>query len=204
MAEGPLIFQVIFRVKNDKHLGILILTIRGAENQVIHFFRDHQQPLNQHPEQVQEAMKINRPSVGRQKDVRVDIAGFLRHYWNGYTFEFNGVSMNSTDMQSDKLKDRMVNKCVGAAKRKKTIEDNKQRKIDEKNAALRLKFQKDEEKFQIERARRLAELFGPPNVLQPAGANQQDPNDPTLRADPIFDNGTGVSPKNHRETMDDE
>lgn len=60
----------------------------------------------------------------------------------------------------------MVNKSVAAAKRKRTIDDNKQKKIAERNAAIKLKFQNGEERFQLERARRLAELFPPTEVIQ--------------------------------------
>lgn len=94
--EDPFVCRVIFEVKNDKNLGILILTVRNADN-VTHFFRDNHQSLNQHPEQVREAVKQNLPVVGRKKNVRVDIAGFLRQYWNGNTFEFKGVRLNSTE-----------------------------------------------------------------------------------------------------------
>ncbi len=55
--EDPFKSLVIFEVKNDKHLGILIVTIRDAKDYVIHFFRDHHQPISQHPEQVREAVK---------------------------------------------------------------------------------------------------------------------------------------------------
>lgn len=184
--ESPLIFRVIFEVKNDKNLGILILTIRNQGNRISHFFREHQQPLSQHPEQVREAVKKNRPSVGRKKNVGVDIAEFARQYWNGNIFEFKGVTLNSIEKQSDKVYDRMINKSVGAAKRMITVTNNKQKKIDEKNAAIRLRFQKEEEKFQLERARRLAELFAPTsqstNVTQQASQNAVGA---TVTVDPI-------------------
>lgn len=202
--EGPLTFRVIFEVKNDKHLGILILTIRGAGNNAIYFFREHQQPLSQHPEQVREAVKKNLPCIGRKKNVQVNIMEFVRQYWNGNTFEFKGVILNSTEMQSDKVIDRMVNKHVAAVKRSKTVDDNKQKKIDEKNEAIRLKFKKGEEKFQLERAKRLAELFAPTNVIQQT--NQHDA-DTIIRVDPNAPVDTNVRvgnvPNPPEDSMDD-
>ncbi len=79
----------------------------------------------------------------------------------------------------------MINKSVGAVKREKTANDNKQRKIVERNAAIRMKFENGEQKFQLERARRLAELFPPTNVIQQI--DEDLPDLPEETADEIIE-----------------
>ncbi len=164
-SEVPVKFCVIFEVRNDKDLGILILTIRSATQNIAHFFKQHQQPIRQHPEQVQEIVRKCYPTT-RKKCIQIDMTEFVRQYWNGLSFEFKGIKLNSTTQQAQKVYDRLINKAIGTEKRKKTIQESKQQKIDVKNNAIRLVWKKAENVFQLERARRLAELLGPPNTTE--------------------------------------
>ncbi len=96
---------VVLQIRNDKERGILVLTIRQADSDVVFFFKPHHQPLRQHPIQVQEIVKRSNPTA-RTKTL---------------TLEFMGVVLSSTDDQSKKTYNRLLNKEVGAIKRKETI-----------------------------------------------------------------------------------
>lgn len=175
--DGPLKANVIFEVRNDKLLGVLVLTIQCANVKVPHFFREHHQPLKQHPEQLQEIVKKKCPSVGYKKAVNVDVISFVREYYDGKVFEFKGVLLRSSAQQLDKVYDRKLNRQIGTQKRLQTIKESKQRKIDEKNKMIRDNLELAELKFQEERGKRLAELFGAQVEFNPS-ANQQHNVDP--------------------------
>lgn len=161
--EAPITADAIFEVRNDKTDGILVLSIQCALKKIPHFFREHHQPIRQHPEQVQEIVKKNRPSVGHKKKIQIDVAEFLELYFVGDQFEFKGVLLRSATMQVDEVYQRKLNRQIGAAKRLKTMNETKQRKIEEKNARILSDRQVAEQKFQEERAKRLAELYGLPD-----------------------------------------
>lgn len=158
MAEAPITAFVFFEIRNDKDRGNLILTVRRQEGDEVCFFKYHHQAINQHPEQMQQIVLSSKPTT-RTKTIRVDIMGFIRNYWNGTSFEFKGVQMNTTRKQSAKIYERLLNKDVGKMKRKETIAESKQKKVEANNKKIRDKLQEDEAKFQAERAKRLAELM---------------------------------------------
>lgn len=160
MATYPekLTAYVFFEIRNDKDRGNLILTARRYEDNDVCFFNYHHQAINQHPEQMQQIVALSKPTT-RTKTIRVDIMGFLRNYWNGTSFEFKGVQMNTTQLQSAKVYKRLLNKEVGIMKRKETIAESKQKKVEEKKKKIAEKLQKAEAAFQEEQAKRLADLM---------------------------------------------
>lgn len=143
----------VFEVRNDIDRGNLVLTIslEGMSHNV-HFFKHHHQPINQHPEQIQRIVRQAKPTT-RTKSVKVNITSFLPIYWNvsGKHFEFKGVKLNCTEYQLFKVQETRINKEIGAIKRKKTIEASSKNKIQ----SIREKMEIDEEKFQLERAKRI-------------------------------------------------
>lgn len=170
MSESCL---VKFEVRNDSDRGILVLTISLQENlDNEHFFQFHHQPINQHPEQIQGIIRQAKPSI-RTKSVNVDISAFSALYWNmpGKFFEFKGTKLNSTENQILKLQQSKINKEVGAIKRKKTVEASTKNK----KQTIREKLQKDEEKFQLERAKRVKEAMG--IMMETDGGNQTEGHD---------------------------
>lgn len=144
---------VIFEVRHDIDRGILVLTIRSEEmSHNVHFFKYHHQPIDQHPEQIQDIVRQTKPT-SRTKSVVIDISSLLAQYWNvsGEFFEFKGVKLNSTEKQIAKVQERKINKEVGAIKRKQTIETTKKNK----KQAMKDKLASDEAAFQLERAKRI-------------------------------------------------
>lgn len=123
----------------------------------VYFFKDHQQPLRKHPEQMQELVKLSSPTA-RVKTIKTNIIEYVSQYWNGTMFQFMGVVLNSTTQQVSKVRNQLVNKEFGAIKRTETILQSKGLKAAEKDRKLRLKLDADEALFQAMRARRLAEL----------------------------------------------
>lgn len=160
---------VILKVTNHKELGILILSICQAGSDSISYFKPYQQPLRKHPEEIREIVKNANPT-SRKKSIKVDISDFLREYWNGTEFEFKGVKLKSTEEQTQMVYQRLMNKELGAVKRKHTIEENKKRKAEEVDQKLREKRLKAEELFQSERAFRIAEVW---KVLDTKQAQQE-------------------------------
>src|ERR1700744_1508443 len=72
----------------------------------------------------------------------------------------------------------------------------KQKKIDEKNAVIRIKLQEAEKRFRLERARRLAELYA--LTYEILRVNQHDAIDPTIHVDPTI----AVDPNVHVDPID--
>ncbi len=144
---------VVFEVKLDKDRGIIVLTIRKEEYDDVWFFRFHHQPLNCHPEQVQQTIRSHN-ITSRTKSIKVNIYGFLYHYWNEEveSFEFKGVKLNSTTQQLAKVQHRKINKEIAGLKRKETVRKNQQDKL-ELQKELNEKL---ENEFQLERAKRIA------------------------------------------------
>lgn len=70
-----------------------------------------------------------------------------------------GVKLNSTDDQVAKVHRRLVNKELGAIKRKDTIEVKNQQKVAQMQNKIQAKLEQDERNFQTERAKRIAELM---------------------------------------------
>lgn len=135
---------IVLQVRNDRELGILILSIRKEENDTVFFFKQHHQILRRHPIEVQEIVKRSKPT-SRTKSVKIDAMPFLRQYWNGTTFEFLGTKLINSDDQNAKVYSRRLNKEIGTQKRLATIKAKK--------------LSKDEEVFQEKRAQRLGALF---------------------------------------------
>lgn len=112
---------VVFEVKLDKDRCVIVLTIRKDENDNVWFFRFHHQPINCHPEQVQQIIRSHKVTA-RTKSIKVNILSFFPQYWNddGKYFEFKGVKLNSTENQIAKLQNAKINKEVGLLKRQQT------------------------------------------------------------------------------------
>lgn len=157
-AEEPMTANVVIEIRNDKDRGNLILTIRREDEDNVYFFKYHHQAVHHHPEQIQQIVASSKPTT-RTKSIKVNILGFMRQYWNGSFFEFKGVELNSAGKQSTKVYNRLLNKEVGKIKRKQTIEESKQIKLQQKNDKIRQKILDDEAAFQIERAKRITELM---------------------------------------------
>lgn len=162
---------IVLQVRNDKERGILVLTIRQVQNETLYFFKPHHQPLRQHPSQVQEIVKRSSPTT-RTKSVTFDAITFLRQYWNGTTFEFMGVILTSTDDQVSKTYSRLLNKEVGAIKRKEVIATKKQEKAAAELKKRTDKLFRDEQAFQVERARRIHELLQTRQPTQTSSTEQ--------------------------------
>lgn len=148
---------IVLRVRNDRELGILVLTIRKKENHTYYFFKPQYQELRRHPIEVQQIVKRSRPT-GRMKSVTIDAISFLHQYLNGTTFTFKGVNLTSSDVENVKSFDRLLNKEIGAKKRLATIKAKK--------------LAKDEEAFQERRAQRLGASFA---SQQEAHSSTMDP-----------------------------
>lgn len=148
---------VFLEIRNDKDRGNLILTITPEELSAVSFFDYQHQPVSRHPEQIQEIVRKAKPTT-RTKSIRVDIMPFLSQYYNvaGKFFEFKARKMNSTEQQNSQVRTMRLNKEIGALKRKRTVAELKEQRIIEKNRKIREEMAKDEEKFQQERAERLA------------------------------------------------
>lgn len=148
---------VIFEVKLDKDRGIVVLTIRKEEEDEVHFFRFHHQPLNCHPEQLQMAIRSSKVTA-RTKSFKINIYEYCAHYYNSdkKCFEFKGVKLNSNVQQLKKVLNTRINKEVSLIKRKEA--DTKGRK-EAKMEAMKEKNNKFEEEFQKERAKRIAEAM---------------------------------------------
>lgn len=78
---------------------------------------------------------------------------------------FKGTKLSSQHHQLEKVSSTILNKDIGAAKRGITIAANKQAKIDQKHQNILMKMRNAKQAFQIERARRINQLFG--RVLEP-------------------------------------
>lgn len=145
---------VVFEVKLEKDRGIVVLTIRKEEEEEVHFFRFHHQPLSCHPEQLQAAIRSNKVTA-RTKSVTVNIYGYCAHYWNGAKnyFEFKGVQLNSNVQQLRTVMNTRINKEIGVLKRKASGgTSRKEAEIE----ALKEKNDQFEKEFQEERAKRIA------------------------------------------------
>lgn len=145
---------VVFEVKLDKDRGIIVLTIRKYELEDVWFFRFHHQPLKCHPEQLQQVIRSHN-ITSRTKSVKVNIFGYLSHYWNeeDKCFQFKGVKLNSSKHQLAKAQNCKINKEIASLKRKEAVRTNQQLKLKD----LKEKNEKLEEEFQLERAKRIKE-----------------------------------------------
>lgn len=152
--EQPSKLIVIFGVRYSKDRGILIETISTINEEV--FFKFHHQPLNRHCEQVQNLIRA--ANVKRAKKVTMDITMFSYEYFQNNTFMFKGTALKSEKSQIGQVCDLILNKEIGALKRRNTITANKAKNIQEMNA----KMEAAEIDFQNKRARRIHELFGAP------------------------------------------
>lgn len=152
------IANVVFGVRNDKYRGLLVESLKAPSSNVF-FFKYEDQPLTRHCEQMQTIVRS--ANVKRCKQIHVDISPFLHEYFNlsDDTFMFRANKMNSVNQQIQKVQNMRTNKEIGILKRKITIADSKKAKEEEKHKKVLEKWRKDEENFQIERAKRIAELM---------------------------------------------
>lgn len=159
-----------FGVTLDKNRGLLVETFI-PQNGDVHFFKHHDQPLDRHCEQVQSIVKLS--NVKRSKQIKIDISAFLQEYYRCGEVWFKGYKLNSQSQQVEKTKRMQVNKELGIKKRKATIAENKQMRIDEKNQKFLERVAKQEKCFQEERARRINELTMS-RAKAPAVSTEQD------------------------------
>lgn len=86
---------------------------------------------------------------------------FIHEYFQmgNETVVFKGNNLNSTTQQVKKVQEQAMNKEIRLIKRQHTIADKKEATTDQKNARLSLELTVHEENFQLDRARRISELF---------------------------------------------
>lgn len=151
-----------FTIRDDISRGIIVESFKVKQDINGHFIDDefffphHQQPLRRHCLQLQNFVRSI--DIGQTiVKLQVDVTSFLSEYYHdsSKSFQFKAKKLNSVKQQIEKTERRIVNKQRGIEKRKQTMANKKKRIADEYKA----KMEKMEEQFQIERARRIAELF---------------------------------------------
>lgn len=173
-------FNVTFGVRNDKNRGTLVENIEVKDN--LFFFKLHDQPLDRHCEQVQSI--IRKANVKRSKKIVVNIASFSYEYFFKDQVSFKGTALNSVNSQIGKVANTTINKEIGALKRSITMAANKPKKVEQDKQKITLKLRDAERYFQLERARRIHELYASPvggsqsneqvsDVAQPNGDTPQ-------------------------------
>lgn len=103
--------MVVFGVRLDKNRGVLIETLKH-KNDVLLYFKHHDQPLDKHCEQVQSIVRS--ANVKRSKKVKVDLSRFSHEYRcaeNDVWFKANKLSRikvqyKKTPNQSKKFANR--------------------------------------------------------------------------------------------------
>lgn len=158
MAE-PLVRIVEFTLHYDKYRGILLEKFSTDNNE--YFFKHHDQPIHRHCEQMKRIVQT--ADVKRSKKIRVDIAEFIYEYFRNNTATFKGCPLKSVNGQIEKVSQLYINKEIAAMKRSATVAQNKQLKILAHNSKLLMKMEEADNYFQVERARRINELFSEGN-----------------------------------------
>lgn len=159
-------FMGTFGTRNDQFRGILIEFLELNED--TYFFKYQDQPIARHCEQVQQIIRAS--NVKRAKKIKVNLTPFLYEYLQigTGTVVFRGNILNSTTQQIRIAQQMAINKEVRHIKREKTMLVKKQSKIDESRINIsevsvvdeeEIKVKRDEEIFQIERARQISALF---------------------------------------------
>lgn len=172
-----------FTVRNDKFRGLLIdKFVKGNDES---FFKHHDQPVERHCQEMQRI--IRSANVKRTKTIRIDVAEFYYEYFFKTKPTFRGCPMTTSHSQIDKVCALNVNKEIGAIKRGITIAQNKSKKIEEHNNKIDMKMHLAEEKFQLERAKRIHELYGGVNPvsLQTSHNWEERHNQPTTSRSPV-------------------
>ncbi len=147
---------VDFCIRNDKQLGILVESMTTADN--IYFFKHHDQPIFRHCDQMQRI--VRQAEVKRTKKISVDIFEFRYEYFLRNIAMFRGKPLNSNNAQINKSCNFLLNKELGAEKRKITMAASKQKKIDEQRNRVLSKMKDADIYYHTERERRLRALFG--------------------------------------------
>lgn len=153
---------VEFTVRSDKFRGILIESI-SKNGSDWHYFRYHDQPLDRHCIQLQSIIRSE--NVKRSRKIVVNVINFYHEYVHPVdkTFQFKGTKLMSSVDQFVNSSNLTINKEIGQMKRASTIAQKKQQTIVEHNEKLKAKKAAEESAFQIERAKRIRELFGASN-----------------------------------------
>lgn len=148
---------VIFEVRNDKDRGLLIESLKAPDSDV-YFFKRDDQPLRRHCEQMQ--IIVRKANVLRSKKLKVDLSEFIHEYYRSAdkSIVFRATKLKSVTQQIEKVHEMTINKEVGVMKRKSTIAQNKEAKIAEKQEKILAKMKENEEKFQVERKKRIDEF----------------------------------------------
>lgn len=150
-------FIIRFGVRNCKTRGILIESMTYNELDVF-FFNYRDQPLDRHCVQMQNI--VRKANVKRTKIIDVDISEFIYEYYNAAekVYKFRGTKLTSNGQQFTNAANLSIKKEIGNLKRKETIADKKQKKIDEHNRKLIEKFESQERLFQMQRAKLITEM----------------------------------------------
>lgn len=129
-------FIAEFEIRNDITLGLLVTSIKVAEDGK-YYFKQQDQPLERHCIQLQNLIRSK--NVKRSRKIAVDISSFAYEYYRraDRSVRFKGIKLISTS---------------------RTIGQIKQLKIKHRNSKAERKLRIEEERFQIEWARRIAEL----------------------------------------------
>lgn len=137
-------FIVKLEIRNDRTRGLLVESIKVSENGE-YYFKQQGQPVERHCIQLQNLIRSK--NVKRTRKITVDISSFSHEYYRraDKSVRFKGIKLISTS---------------------RTIGQIKQYKIKERNSKVDKKLRTEEEEFQIERARRIAELQGPVEVVE--------------------------------------
>ncbi len=149
---------VLFGVRNCKSRGVLIESIDIGDGDT-YFFKFHNQLITSHCVQIQNIMRA--ADIKKSRKVQVDISEFITEYWDAprNIVWFKGIKLDSANQQISKTMMKRLNIDIGVKKRCFTINDakatkavEKQRKLEEKSAAV-------EKCFQEERAKRIHQLL---------------------------------------------
>lgn len=151
-------FIATFGIKNDKSRGILIQTLKVCED--VYLFKYQDQPLSRHCLQLQNI--IQSANVKRTRQILVDATPFICEYYHKAddSIRFKGTKLISTKKQMENVRNMKINKEIGQLKRHQTVAQKKEEKIAEHNRKLKEKLDCEERIFQMERARRINELYG--------------------------------------------
>lgn len=140
-------FIAKFEIRNDRTQGLLVESIKVSEDGE-YYFKQQDQPLARHCNQLQNLIRSK--NVKRSRKIAVDISLFSHEYYRraDKSVRFKGIKLISTS---------------------RTIGQIRQLKIKDRNSKVEKKRTIEEEQFQIERARRIAELqglLGPVEVVE--------------------------------------
>lgn len=147
---------VTFGVTNCKARGLLIESVELDGD--FYYFKYQNQTLVSHCMQVQNIIRAS--NVKRSKKIAVDISEFIHHYYDvaRKVVWFDGVKLDSSGQQIQKILGKRINIDTGTKKRIFTMNDKKGMKEAAKKQAFDTRNAIAEEAFQKERAKRIAQL----------------------------------------------